>query len=75
MKKGNSNRSGSAHGAEPRRLRQGRVRKQNFVMATSADYPPYEFIVLNDKNERSTSASTSPFPRRSPRIWARSSRS
>ena len=21
-------------------------------MATSADYPPYEFIVLNDKNEQ-----------------------
>ena len=25
---------------------------KTLVMATSADYPPYEFIVLNDKNEQ-----------------------
>ena len=25
---------------------------KTLVMATSADYPPYEFIILNDKNEQ-----------------------
>ena len=31
---------------------------KTLVMATSADYPPYEFIVLNDKNEQQLGAAT-----------------
>ena len=31
---------------------------KTLVMATSADYPPYEFIILNDKNEQQLGAAT-----------------
>ncbi len=51
MKKGNSNRSGSAHGAEPRCLRQRCVESKT-RHGDLCRLSPYEFIVLNDKNEQ-----------------------